>query len=191
MRPERGGGMLRGMSLLMPAIHRFSGTLEDGVARCESVADAAAVLAHADVPVEIDVSALNAVHVDPVRRIAWVQPGATWRELDAAAQEDGLAVTGARLADTTVVETVLGSGGGWLERRLGLPADNLRAARVLLASGRVVTASATENADLFWALCGGDASLGIVVELELALRPVGPTVLGGMLLWGRDRAPEV
>src|SRR5919106_379500 len=74
---------------------------------------------------------------------------------------------------------------------MALAADNLRAARVVTASGLLVTASATENPDLFWALRGGGGNFGIVVEFEFALRPVGPLVLGGILLWPRDRAGEV
>jgi FAD binding domain/Berberine and berberine like len=226
------------MSLLLPSapsIHRFTGTLigpeDDGydaarrvynamvdrrpalIARCESISDVAAALAHArergmevavragghsspgfatsDGGLVIDLSPLKAIQVDPVRRIAWVQPGVLWSELDAATQEHGLAVTGGRVSSTGVAGFTLGSGSGWLERKIGLAADNLRAARVLTADGHVVAASASENADLFWALRGGGGNFGIVLELEFALRPVGPLVLGGMLLWPRDRAAEV
>ena len=226
------------MSLLLPSspsIHRFTGTLigpdDDGydaarrvynamidcrpalIARCESVSDVAAALAHAranemEVAVRagghaapgfattegglvIDLGPLNAVHVDPARRIAWVQPGVLWGELDAATQEHGLAVTGGRVSSTGVAGFTLGSGSGWLERKMGLASDNLRAARVLTADGQIVTASATENPDLFWALRGGGGNFGIVVEFEFSLRPVGPVVLGGMLLWPRDRARQV
>jgi hypothetical protein len=226
------------MSLLLPSspsIHRFTGTLigpdDDGyesarrvynamvdrrpalIARCESVSDVAAALAHArahgmevavragahaapgfgttDGGLVIDLGPLKAIHVDPVRRIAWVQPGVLWGELDAATQEHGLAVTGGRVSSTGVAGFTLGSGSGWLERKMGLAADNLRAARVLTADGHVVTASASENADLFWALRGGGGNFGIVLEFEFALRPIGPIVLGGMLLWPRERAPQV
>ena len=226
------------MSLLLPsppAIHRFTGTLigpgDDGydaarrvyngmidrrpalIARCESVSDVAAALAHArahgmevavragghsapgfatsDGGLVIDLGPLKGIQVDPVRRIAWVQPGVLWSELDAATQEHGLAVTGGRVSSTGVAGFTLGSGSGWLERKMGLAADNLRAARVLTADGHVVSASETENPDLFWALRGGGGNFGIVLEFEFALRPVGPLVLGGMLLWPRDRAGEV
>jgi FAD binding domain/Berberine and berberine like len=238
MRERRAAGILVGMSLLLPyspAIHRFAGTLigpdDDGyddvrrvyngmvdrrpalIARCESVSDVAAALAHArehgmevavragahaapgfgtsDGGLVIDLGPLKAIHVDPVRRIAWVQPGVLWGELDAATQEHGLAVTGGRVSSTGVAGFTLGSGSGWLERKMGLAADNLRAARVLTADGHVVTASATENADLFWALRGGGGNFGIVLEFEFCLRPVGPVVLAGMLLWPRERAGEV
>jgi FAD/FMN-containing dehydrogenase len=183
------------------------------IARCESVQDIAAALAYArreglEVAVRagghagpgfgtseggivIDLTPLKAIHVNPARRIAWVQPGVLWGELDAATQEHGLAVTGGRVSSTGVAGFTIGSGSGWLERKMGLAADNLRAARVLTADGAIVTASATENPDLFWALRGGGGNFGIVVEFEFALRPVGPVVLGGMLLWPRERAREV
>jgi len=183
------------------------------IARCESVQDVAAALAYArsedlevavragshsspgfsttDGGIVIDLTPLKAIHVDPARRIAWVQPGVLWGELDAATQEHGLAVTGGRVSSTGVAGFTIGSGSGWLERKMGLAADNLRAARVLTADGAIVKASETENADLFWALRGGGGNFGIVVEFEFALRPVGPIVLGGMLLWPRDRAREV
>jgi hypothetical protein len=183
------------------------------IARCESVADVSAALLHArqhgmevavrggahaapgfgttDGGMVIDLSPLKAIHVDPFRRIAWVQPGVVWGELDAATQEHGLAVTGGRVSSTGVSGFTLGSGSGWLERKMGLAADNLRAARVVTATGQIVKASATENPDLFWALRGGGGNFGIVVEFEFALRPVGPIVLGGMMLWPRDRAGAV
>jgi FAD/FMN-containing dehydrogenase len=183
------------------------------IARCESVGDVAAALRYAraeglevavkagghsapgfattDGGVVIDLTPLKDVQVDPVRRIAWVQPGVLWGELDAATQEHGLAVTGGRVSSTGVAVFTLGSGSGWLERKMGLAADNLRAARVLTAAGVVVTASEHENPDLFWALRGGGGNFGIVVEFEFALRPVGPFVLGGMMLWPRERAGEV
>ena len=183
------------------------------IAQCESVPDVAAALAYAraeglEVAVRagghaapgfgtteggivIDLRAMKAIHIDAARRIAWVQPGVLWGELDAATQEHGLAVTGGRVTSTGVAGFTLGSGSGWLERKMGLAADNLRAARVLTADGEIVTASPEQNSDLYWGLRGGGGNLGIVVEFEFALRPVGPIVLGGMLMWPRERAAEV
>jgi FAD/FMN-containing dehydrogenase len=183
------------------------------IALCESVPDVAAALAYAraedmeiavragghaapgfgttDGGMLIDLSPLKGIHVDPVRRIAWVQPGVLWGELDAATQEHGLAITGGRVSSTGVAGFTLGSGSGWLERKMGLAADNLRAARVLTADGEIVTASPTQNSDLYWGLRGGGGNFGIVVEFEFALRPVGPIVLGGLMLWPRARAAEV
>jgi hypothetical protein len=86
--------------------------------------------------------------------------------------------------------TVAG-GSGWLERRFGLASDNLRAARLVTAGGELVDASESEQAELFWALRGGGGGLGVVVELELVLRPLGPGVLGGTLRWPAERAGAV
>jgi len=138
----------------------------------------------------IDLTRMRDVEVDPVRRLARVQGGATWRELDAAAQRHGLAVTGARLPSVGVAGFTLGSGSGWLERKLGLAADSLLAARVVTAGGECVRASADENPELLWSLRGGGPSFGVAVELELALHPVG-TVVGGVLGWPIERAPDV
>jgi FAD/FMN-containing dehydrogenase len=134
---------------------------------------------------------MRAVSVDPRRRTARVQGGATWRELDAAAQAHGLAVTGARMPSVGVAGFMLGSGSGWLERKLGLAADSLRSARLVTAGGDVVHASPDAHPDLFWALRGGGPGFGVVVELEFGLAPVGPEVLGGVLAWPAERAAEV
>ncbi|HKH19077.1 MAG TPA: FAD-binding oxidoreductase [Solirubrobacteraceae bacterium] len=145
----------------------------------------------ADGALAVDLSRMRAVNVDPARRVVRAQGGATWRELDAATQAHGLAVTGARLPSVGVAGFTLGSGSGWLERKLGLAADLLRSARVITAGGDLVTASADEHPELFWALRGGGPSFGVVVELELALAEVGPEVLGGVLGWPVDRTAEV
>jgi FAD/FMN-containing dehydrogenase len=145
----------------------------------------------ADGGLVIDLTRMRAVAVDPVRRTARVQGGATWRELDAATQQHGLAVTGARMPSVGVAGFTLGSGSGWLERKLGLAADSLRSARVVTAAGDVVTASEDEHPDLFWALRGGGPSFGVVVELDFALAPVGPQVLGGVLGWPVERGEEI
>ena len=84
----------------------------------------------------------------------------------------------------------LGSGSGWLERKLGLAADSLRSARVVTAAGELVTASAEEHPDLFWALRGGGPGFGVVVELEFALAPIGPEVVGGVLAGRSERGGD-
>jgi FAD/FMN-containing dehydrogenase len=120
-----------------------------------------------------------------------VQAGLTWRELDAATQDKGLAVTGGRVSSTGVAGFTLGSGSGWLERKLGLAADNLLSAEVVLADGSLVTASEREHPNLFWGLRGGSGNFGVVTRFEFALHPVGPIVLGGMLLYPGSRARDV
>lgn len=139
----------------------------------------------------IDLRGMKNIVVDPEKRTAVVQAGALWGELDAATQEHGLAVTGGRVTTTGVAGLCLGSGSGWLERLHGLTSDNMLRATVVTADGRVVTASDTENSELFWALHGGGGNFGIVTEFEFRLHPVGPMVFGGLLAWPRDRAAEV
>jgi FAD/FMN-containing dehydrogenase len=131
----------------------------------------------ADGGLMIDLSAMRAVRVDPRRRRAWVEGGATWREVDRETQAFGLAVPGGLISATGVAGLTLSGGIGWLRSRYGLSIDNLVAADVVTAEGHLVRASASEDADLLWALRGGGGNFGVVTAFELALHPVGPTLM--------------
>ena len=120
---------------------------------------------------------MRAVRVDPGARRAWVQGGATWREVDRETQAFGLAVPGGLISDTGVAGLTLSGGIGWLRSRYGLSIDNLVAADVVTADGWLVHASATEHADLLWALKGGGGNFGVVTAFEFALHPVGPKLM--------------
>jgi len=139
----------------------------------------------------LDLSPMKGIEVDPTARLARVQPGVVWGELDRATQAHGLATTGGRMTTTGVAGFTLGSGSGWLERMYGTACDNLVAAEVTTAAGDIVTASETEHADLLWGLRGGGGNFGVVTEFTLRLHPVGPTAYGGMLMYPRAQAPEV
>jgi FAD/FMN-containing dehydrogenase len=139
----------------------------------------------------IDVRPMKDIEIDPTRRVARVGAGVTWGELDRAAQEHGLAVTGGRASTTGVAGFTLGGGSGWLDRKLGLACDNLTAVELVTVDGRRVRADAHENGDLLWASRGGGGNFGVVTTLELALHPVGPVVLGGILGWRVDAADDV
>lgn len=99
----------------------------------------------------IDLSLMNSVSVDPAAKTVTVGGGATWKEVDEAAAAHGLAAVGGTVNHTGVGGLTLGGGYGWLSGQYGLTIDNLLSATVVLATGQVVTASATENADLFGA----------------------------------------
>ena len=139
----------------------------------------------------IDLSPMKGVRVDEGGRTATAEGGLTWGEFDAATQEHGLAVTGGLVSTTGVAGFTLGGGIGWLMRKHGLACDNLRSAELVTADGRLLTASATENPDLFWGLRGGGGNFGIVTAFEFDLHPVGPTVTAGPVFYPGERAEEI
>jgi FAD binding domain/Berberine and berberine like len=139
----------------------------------------------------VDVSPMKAIEVDPASRTVRAQAGLTWGEFDKATQEHGLAVTGGRFSTTGIAGLTLGSGSGWLERRCGLTSDNLISADVVTADGVVVTASATENPELFWGLRGGGGNFGIVTSFTYRLHTIGPMIYGGMMVSLPDRGPSI
>src|SRR5215475_4923114 len=138
----------------------------------------------------IDLSAMGSVFVDKATRRVRVQGGATLGDIDRETYVFGLAVPSGIVAKTGIGGLTLGGGVGWLIRKYGMSIDNLLSAQVVTADGKVLTASASENDDLFWALRGGGGNFGVVTCFEFQAHPVS-TVLGGLLLYPRDKAVEV
>ena len=95
------------------------------------------------------------------------------------------------MSSTGVAGLTLGGGSGWLERKHGLACDNVLAVELVTASGEPIRATADEHPELFWALRGGGGNFGVVTAIELALHPVGPEVLGGLVLHPRERARDL
>lgn len=139
----------------------------------------------------IDLSAMKGARVDPAQRRVVAQPGLTWGDLDRETQAFGLAVPGGLVSTTGIAGFTLGGGVGWLVRRHGLSSDNLVAADVVTADGRLVHASADENPDLLWALRGGGGNFGVVTSFEYQLHPVGPQVLAGLIVYPLAEARQV
>ena len=138
----------------------------------------------------IDMRRMNAVKVDPEARTATVQGGAVWSDFDRATQPHELIATGGRVSTTGVAGLTLGGGSGWLERKYGLACANLDSVTLLTAGGDTVTASDSENPELFWALHGGGSNFGVATELVFRLHP-HPATTFALLLWPASAGPEL
>lgn len=141
--------------------------------------------------VMLDLSRMTSVRVDPKERRARAEPGARLADLDKETQAFGLATPVGINSTTGVAGLTLGGGFGWLSRKYGLTVDNLLSADVVTASGELVHASGSENADLFWAIRGGGGNFGVVTSFEYKLHPVGPRVIAGLIVHPLSAAREV
>ena len=139
----------------------------------------------------IDLSLMKGVRVDPARRTARAEPGLIWGEFDHETQAFGLATTGGVVSMTGIAGLTLGGGIGWIMGKCGLTCDNLLSCDVVTADGKLIKASATENPDLLWGLKGGGGNFGIVTSFEYQLHPVGPTVLGGAIVYPFSQTKEL
>jgi FAD/FMN-containing dehydrogenase len=138
----------------------------------------------------IDLSPMRGIRVDPAARSARAEGGCTWGDVDHATHAFGLAVPAGIVSSTGVGGLTLGGGIGHLTRKYGLTIDNLLGVDVVLADGRLVTASAQDNPDLFWAVRGGGGNFGVVTSFLFKLNPVS-TDYAGPMLWPIERAADV
>jgi hypothetical protein len=138
----------------------------------------------------IDLSTMKGIRVDPKGRTARAEPGLRLGEFDWETQAFGLATTLGVATDTGIAGLTLGGGYGWLGGKYGLACDNLLAVDMVTAEGRLVTASADENADLFWGIRGAGANFGAVTSFRYRLHPVGP-VVGGIVIYPLSQGKEV
>ena len=139
----------------------------------------------------IDLSTMKKVRVDPPKRRAYVEGGATLGDFDAAAQAHGLATPVGINSTTGIAGLTLGGGFGWLTRQYGMTIDNLVSAQMVTADGKQVQASEDKNPDLFWAIRGGGGNFGVVTEFEFKLHSVGPQILAGLLVFPFKQAKQV
>jgi FAD/FMN-containing dehydrogenase len=146
-------------------------------------------LVPADGGLLLKTSRMAEVLVDPDRRVARVGAGAVWSQVITAAAPFGLAPVAGSAPGVGVAGYTLGGGVGWLSRRFGFAADSLLRAQVVTADGHLLTASADQNPDLFWALRGAGANFGVVTSLEVRLHRVAQ-VFGGVALFPVDSAPR-
>jgi FAD/FMN-containing dehydrogenase len=139
----------------------------------------------------IDLSLMNGVRIGPSLERVYVEGGATWLDVDAATTPFGRATPGGLISATGVAGLTLSGGIGWLRGRHGLACDNLMAADVVTADGRLIRASDNENPDLFWALRGGGGNFGIVTSFEFALHPIESELMFCGPAYPEERASEI
>ena len=138
----------------------------------------------------IDLSQMKGISIDPVKGIARTQAGLRLFEFVSGTQAFGLATTAGTVGGTGLSGLTLGGGIGWLMGKYGLTIDNLLSVDIVTADGRVLTANATENPDLFWGVRGGGGNFGIVNSFEFRLHPV-TTVLAGKVIYPIQQAREM
>src|SRR5436190_2209961 len=182
------------------------------IARCSGVADVIAALKFArennlltairggghnvggralcDGGIVLDLSRMRGIHVDAEAKRVRVQPGVLLGELDRETHVYGMAVPAGVVSRTGIAGLTLGGGVGWLVRKYGLTCDNVISFEIVTADGQVLTASADQHPDLFWALRGGGGNFGVVTSFLFRAWPVA-TVLGGLIVYPRDQAASV
>lgn len=139
----------------------------------------------------IDFSKMKSVRIEPNKKLAYVQPGATLADFDEAAQAHGLATPTGINSTTGIAGLTLGGGIGWLTRLYGMTVDSLVSAEVITADGKKLKASENENPDLFWAVRGGGGNFGVVTEFVFKLYPIGPEIFAGLIVFPFDQAKQV
>jgi FAD/FMN-containing dehydrogenase len=139
----------------------------------------------------IDLSQINSVRVDPKKRIATVEGGALLGALDRESLAHNLATTAGTVSHTGVGGLTLGGGFGRIGRKYGLTCDNVRSIDLVTPNGRLVTANASENQDLFWGLRGGGGNFGVATSFDFQLHPVNAVMFGGDLAFSFEDAPAV
>jgi FAD/FMN-containing dehydrogenase len=138
----------------------------------------------------IDLSAMKGIRVDPLKKTVRAEAGVNLGEFDRETQAFGLATTLGTVPDTGISGLTLGGGFGNLMAKYGLALDNVIGVDVVGADGRLLSANASDNSDLFWGVRGSSGNLGIATSLEYQLHEVGP-VLGGAVFYPLSKAKEV
>ena len=139
----------------------------------------------------LDMSRMRDLTVNPETRLAHVGPGCLLKDVDAATQNHGLATVLGFISEVGVAGLTLGGGLGYLTRRFGWTVDNLDEVEIVTADGKIRTANRDQHTDLFWALRGAGANLGVVTRFTFRLHEVGPMVYGGLIAWPFERADVI
>mgnify|MGYP000872353339 CR=1 FL=1 len=139
----------------------------------------------------ISLAKMRRVFVDPSAKTITVEGGAVWEDVDVAAAKHGLATVGGTVNHTGVGGLTLGGGYGWLTGRYGLAIDNLLSVKMVLADGSIVTASETQNSDLFWAIRGAGQNFGVATEFVFRAHEQKDPVYAGLLFFDPDKLAQI
>jgi FAD/FMN-containing dehydrogenase len=129
----------------------------------------------------LDLRDMKALDIDADRRTAWAEAGLTAGEYSVAAAAHGLATGFGDTGSVGIGGITLGGGIGYLVRKHGMTIDNLLAADLVTADGRLLRVDEQTHPDLFWAIRGGGGNLGVATRFQYRLHEV-PTFVGGMLM---------
>ena len=140
---------------------------------------------------QIDLSRVRGVRVDPKSRTAYVEGGSLLGDLDHETMAQGLVTTAGTVSHTGVGGLTLGGGFGRLARRFGLALDNVNGVDIVTADGTLRHASADQNPDLYWGVRGGGGNFGVVTSFEFALHPMQREIIGGEVIWPLSAASDV
>lgn len=139
----------------------------------------------------IDLSLMRGIRVDPVARTVHAQAGCNWGDVDRETQAFSMVVPGGVVADTGIAGLTLGGGYSWVRRKYGMSIDCLQSVDIVTAEGRYLTASNSQNEDLFWAIRGGGGNFGIVTSFEYKAYPLGPEVMLSAAMYPMEEAPQI
>jgi len=134
--------------------------------------------------VVIDMRSLADIEVaaaDDRGALVTIGGGAIWGDVAAALEPHGLAISSGDTKSVGVGGLSLGGGVGWFVRHWGLAIDSLVSVEIVLADGRIVTASETEHPDLFWAIRGGGGNFGAVTRFTFRAHPLPNGVVAGAI----------
>jgi FAD/FMN-containing dehydrogenase len=138
----------------------------------------------------IDLSRMKGIRVDPAAHIVRAEPGVLGSDLDRETQAFGLATPVGTVSTTGIAGLTLGGGQSWLGSKHGFAIDNLLSVDLVTADGKLLTASATQHADLFWGIRGAGHNFGVATSFEYRMHQVSP-VLGGLVIHPLSQAVEV
>ncbi|CAG9992145.1 unnamed protein product [Clonostachys byssicola] len=138
--------------------------------------------------ITVDFGHMNATTWNSEKGLVSIQPGSRWQDVYDVLTPHGITVAGGRVGSVGVGGLLSGGGISFFAASHGWACDNIANYEVVLADGSIVYANAQDNPDLWQALKGASANLGLVTRFDmLPIELLGPsegTIWGGNLIFG-------